>query len=250
MTNATNGLDPDLEDAIAAAAEEYADEHLGFLLEEARRRLALPADAPESTLFERLVAPDAHDTLLSPYPRHDRPRRHVYAARLARLREDRAVRLAAAAINVHAHAHASSRGVPPRAAELLAGLALIQLAATDAADDASRPGPWSWRRWKLTSTLDRWGYALGVHAGAGWRMEATGSWDTITWRAFRWTRRPYALGWPIEKWRCLLRYRHWPHWPGGSPVALGMCGRCCPWPCCGSIEQDHADDCTDPTYRC
>jgi len=105
----------------------------------------------------------------------------------------------------------------------------------------------SWRRWKVTDRFTRWCYLLGLARSGMLCMDSTCTWNGARRRDFRWGRRPYVLGWPTEKWRCLLRYRHWPHWPGGSPVFMGACGRCLRWSCCNSIETGHAATCPDYT---
>ncbi len=118
--------------------------------------------------------------------------------------------------------------------------------------DHRRSGAWaprhhSWRRWRITDRLTRWCYLLGIAKSGRYCADQTGAWNGARWRDFRWGRRPYVLGWPTEKWRCLLRYHHWPYWPDGHPVFMGACGRCLPWPCCNSIETGHAASCPDYT---
>jgi len=98
-----------------------------------------------------------------------------------------------------------------------------------------------WRRWSVVHGLASWAYRLGVIAGDGVRGTVTG-WrlDSVRWRG----RRVYLLGWPTMKWECLLLRHHWPYWPEDRPVFMGLCGRCLPWPCCGSIEHDHVSGCS------
>lgn len=79
-------------------------------------------------------------------------------------------------------------------------------------------------------------YALGVASGDTWGLQGDTQTVQVHWRG----KRPYILGWPRPKWRCLLRYRHW---PTSHMIFAGFCGKCCPWPCCGAITLDHADGC-------
>ena len=84
--------------------------------------------------------------------------------------------------------------------------------------------------------LDR-GYWLGVIRSFGIHGLGGGGFHVTHWS---WTfpgRGPYAFGWPTLKWSCLLRRRHWPYWPGGEPVFMGLCGKCCRCSGCGSIER-------------
>lgn len=97
----------------------------------------------------------------------------------------------------------------------------------------------AWRRWKIAHWLDRRAYALGLTAGGG-RRWGGGCNSCLTgprWRG----KRSYILGWPRENWRCLLQGRHWP----GEQIGMGLCGKCAPWPCCGSTGYEHAVDCPD-----
>lgn len=114
-----------------------------------------------------------------------------------------------------------------------------------------RLGAYSWRYWRIVHWFCRTGYLLGFISGwsFGWgggNPQPEGFWrkgasvGSITFFG-----RPiYVLGWRREKWGCLFLRRHWPYWPGGEPVAFGRCGRCMPWPCCGSIEREHGRYCT------
>lgn len=129
-------------------------------------------------------------------------------------------------------------------------------------DDYGLPCPWcAWReadqraadlrvrvdwhgRWRGTRAARwaaRWAYRLGVISGY-----STGTCDQpghrwcirkMSWRG----RRPYALGWEAWKWRCLLRFRHWP----GQEILSGYCGKCLPWPCCGSRTSGHEPECAE-----
>lgn len=116
-------------------------------------------------------------------------------------------------------------------------------------DDAGRPP--RWRFWRVTSRWASWTYVLGLSAGVSYGIDRWGAYlyrvIPVWRRGYDGKRRlpPYILGWPTGKWRCLLRFGHWPYWPDGRPVAFGMCGRCVPWPCCGSIETGHAEGCRD-----
>ncbi|WP_063023868.1 hypothetical protein [Nocardia niwae] len=78
-------------------------------------------------------------------------------------------------------------------------------------------------------------YSLGVVAGYGTTGGGPSGCRTclvgINWRG----RRPYILGWPDWKWRCLLKQRHWP----GEQGYFGLCGKCVPCPDCGTTKVDH-----------
>lgn len=102
------------------------------------------------------------------------------------------------------------------------------------------PGPRSWRRWRITRRFDGWGYVLGMFAGGSTATDWSGSyvdWIQVSGTRNRWTGRRwrpvYVLGWPVDKWRCLLVAHHWP-----SPhrIGLGMCAKCAPCPECGRPE--------------
>lgn len=114
-----------------------------------------------------------------------------------------------------------------------------------------RARPPRWRYWRVTKWLTMKAYTVGISAGGGYAHDRWGSYVcSFIWawrRDWRGERHlpPYILGWPSGKWRCVLRYRHWPYWPDGMPVAFGHCGRCVPWQCCGSIERDHAAGCAE-----
>ena len=115
--------------------------------------------------------------------------------------------------------------------------------------DAMRPWPRyhrrSWRRWRITHWLIDKAYALGLISGAGFVSQphdrGPQAAHGIYWRGSR----PYVLFWPREKWVCLLRYRHRPYWPDGRPIFGGRCGKCLPWPCCGSIDLHHVEGCPE-----
>lgn len=97
------------------------------------------------------------------------------------------------------------------------------------------PGRRSWRRWKLTRWLVHTGYRLGV-VSASCHSYTGGEW--LVWAKITGTRRSdgvrarpcYVAGWPVENWRCLLRFHHW---PSQHKVGLGLCVKCCPCPDCG-----------------
>lgn len=98
-----------------------------------------------------------------------------------------------------------------------------------------------WRTLKVLWRFTSWLYALGVLSGTGVRTcdRYPGRWclSSVSWRGSR----PYALGWPTWKWRCVLRMRHWP----GEPIGFESCGKCVPWYCCGSTRFDHAEGCPE-----
>ena len=96
-----------------------------------------------------------------------------------------------------------------------------------------------WRYWPLTRKAASWAYRLGVISGYGQAMEERG------WRVhmigWRWRSRPYVLGVSRNVWRCWLVGHH----RRGEEVGFGFCGKCVPWPCCGSQSEDHAAGCRE-----
>lgn len=96
-----------------------------------------------------------------------------------------------------------------------------------------------WHRWKATGRAVRWLYALGVISGSGWSYGG-GHDGCVTFR-FDLHRRPYILGVSRDVWRCWLVGRH----RRGEEVGFGFCGKCVPWPCCGSQTLEHTDGCPD-----
>lgn len=78
-------------------------------------------------------------------------------------------------------------------------------------------------------------YTLGVIAGYGTTSGGPTDCRLCISRIHFTGSRPYILGWPDWKWRCLLTRRHW---PGEGPF-LGMCGKCLPCPDCGTTKLDH-----------
>ena len=71
-----------------------------------------------------------------------------------------------------------------------------------------------------------------------WTWKGNGPRTTrIFWRG----KRISFLNIPRHKWRCVLKYHHWPN----DVMILGMCGKCLPHPCCGSPEWDHAKGCKE-----
>lgn len=116
---------------------------------------------------------------------------------------------------------------------------LDEQAAERRATEDRRNGHWvnRWRYWKLTGWAASWAYRLGVISGYGAEMGAHEGWrvHAIGWR---WRSRPYVLGVKREVWRCWLRGHR-----RGEEVGFGFCGKCVPWPCCGSIRQAHKPGC-------
>jgi hypothetical protein len=96
-----------------------------------------------------------------------------------------------------------------------------------------------WRRWKITHKLSLWSYSMGITVGGAttWDGHCNGCLNSVRFRG----KRHYILGWQREKWRCLLVMRHWP----GEMVGMGLCGKCAPWPCCGSTFEAHTEDCPE-----
>lgn len=92
-----------------------------------------------------------------------------------------------------------------------------------------------WRRWKVTGKALGCLYQLGVISGYGntYSTHCCGCVSAISWKPSG--RRQYVLGWPTDKWRCLLVAHHWPT----EPVGLGLCAKCLPCEMCGSTEWPH-----------
>jgi hypothetical protein len=82
-------------------------------------------------------------------------------------------------------------------------------------------------------------YSLGLSSGSSFCHDGDGT-NTVTihWRG----KRCYFLGWPRWKWRCLLKFHHW---PGELVGCFDFCGKCVPWPCCGSTVRAHVQGCPD-----
>lgn len=101
---------------------------------------------------------------------------------------------------------------------------------------------WPWRRWAATKWLTGKVYTSGLAAhGGGWRWGGghDGCQDRLPGG---WLRpRPYVLFVPSEVWRCWLIGHH----RRGEHVGFGFCGKCVPWPCCGSQVAEHADGCAE-----
>jgi hypothetical protein len=94
------------------------------------------------------------------------------------------------------------------------------------------PGPRSWRRWKATRKAVHWLTMLGVLCGSAYCNDWSGG--HIEHISFSRRGHPpyYILWWQRGKWRCLLRYRHW---PTRHTVVFDLCGKCAPCPDCGSF---------------
>lgn len=97
---------------------------------------------------------------------------------------------------------------------------------------------WPWRRWKLTHRAGSLAYQLGVIAGSGtqWGNGCNHCLTGVRWRG----KRPYLLGAQRETWRCWRQGHH-----RGEHVGFGYCGKCQPWPCCGSILMAHEPGCPE-----
>ena len=101
------------------------------------------------------------------------------------------------------------------------------------------PGLFRWRAWRWLRWVDLYIlYSSGLTSGGG----VSGSkWGWLLhnphWRG----KRVYILWIKRRKWGYpwhLLRTGHWP-----NPVIWGICGKCCPWPCCGATGYDHVEGC-------
>lgn len=106
----------------------------------------------------------------------------------------------------------------------------------------------NWRRWRLTRSLLRQLYAIGIVSGYGTEF----GWHGAVVRGVSWSgakntytgRRNtpvYVLWVKRDSWRCLLKGHHW---PSQHKVGFGLCTRCCPCPLCGNAAPlEH--DCTE-----
>lgn len=96
-----------------------------------------------------------------------------------------------------------------------------------------------WAPWPITHWLASWAYRLGVISGYGTSYSAVhrGCVGYVHLRGGH----PYVLGWPRWKWTCVLRGHHWP----GEFIGFECCGKCVPWPCCGSTTYEHATGCDE-----
>lgn len=108
--------------------------------------------------------------------------------------------------------------------------------ARDREADACRH--WPWRRSWVFRRLARIGYALGVVNGFSY-VGGNGHSGCVT--DFHWRgKRSYLFGVSRDTWVC-WRAGH----RRGEPVAFGFCGKCVPWPCCGSERVEHTDGCAE-----
>jgi hypothetical protein len=98
---------------------------------------------------------------------------------------------------------------------------------------------WGWRRTRAFRKLVGVAYILGVITGSGSTWGDGHDW-CVTITHFR-GERPYILGFSRETWRCWLKGRH----RRGEPVGFGFCGKCVPWPCCGSKREAHNPGCVE-----
>lgn len=101
---------------------------------------------------------------------------------------------------------------------------------------------WGWRKWQVTRWLAGQAYALGVIGGYGTTSGDGHDW-CVTYGRFRGSR-PYVLGAAKTTWRCWSRGHR-----RGEEVGFGFCGKCVPWPCCGSEHEAHAAGCTEAVSR-
>jgi hypothetical protein len=97
---------------------------------------------------------------------------------------------------------------------------------------------WPWRRWAVTRWAARTSYSLGLASGGS---VAYGGGHNGCRQIYLRGGRPYILGVSRETWRCWLKGRH----RRGEEVGLGFCGKCVPWPCCGSQTVEHAAGCRE-----
>lgn len=96
----------------------------------------------------------------------------------------------------------------------------------------------AWRRTRLFRWFSSWAYSMGVISGSCHSAGDGCDWYiTLYWKG----RRPYVLGASRETWRCWLKGRH----RRGEEVGFGFCGKCVPWPCCGSQRVEHETGCAE-----
>ena len=107
---------------------------------------------------------------------------------------------------------------------------------------ATRCRHWGWRRWALTRRISCWGYTIGITTGACYTFDPGphGCDGCISGTRVR-GKRTYILGIRREVWRCWLVGHH----RRGIEVGYGNCGKCVPWPCCGSQQEAHVPGCPE-----
>lgn len=94
-----------------------------------------------------------------------------------------------------------------------------------------------WRRSAALRWFSRVGYSLGILSGSCHSTCDGCNWCvTLSWRG----KRPYVLGVSRDTWRCWSSGHR-----RGEDVGLGFCGKCVPWPCCGSTLAEHDPACLD-----
>ncbi|MEU7980513.1 hypothetical protein AB0B63_18515 [Micromonospora sp. NPDC049081] len=97
---------------------------------------------------------------------------------------------------------------------------------------------WGWRSWKAIWWLSLKLYALGVSKG-GSITRGDGHDGCVTFGRLT-GNRSYILGVSRDVWRCWLSGHR-----RGEPVGFGFCGKCVPWPCCGSSREEHNTGCPE-----
>lgn len=130
----------------------------------------------------------------------------------------------------------------------------------DVREAVNLPGPRSVYRQKWVMHLGSALYQSGVMWSGGsyshWGRDPHGAvYDLPGWRSVRSRNpgykrmRPYVLWLPRDWWECQiaqgwrLRGRHRP-----GPFVHGLCGHCCPWPCCGAVGAEHAPSCVERVF--
>lgn len=104
---------------------------------------------------------------------------------------------------------------------------------------------WGWRRWRLSHWIAGRLYTSGITSGGGGWAHGDGcNGCMFSLPRFR-GKRVYILFVKRETWRCWLRGRH----RRGEEVGFGFCGKCAPWPCCGSITVEHDPGCAEDDPR-
>lgn len=94
------------------------------------------------------------------------------------------------------------------------------------------------RTWKAANKATSWLHASGISEGGHSHFTPETQRRSCGFHIGL-APRPYIAFWPVWKWRCLLRFHHWP----GEEVMAQTCGKCLPWPCCDATTRAHANGC-------
>jgi len=87
-----------------------------------------------------------------------------------------------------------------------------------------------------------WVYRLGVVSGGWSSWSGAGEYERGVY--INWRPRSYVLGRPRHFWFDSIRHGHvfYPIIPGEHFID---CGKCIPWPCCGSPDEGHLLTCEE-----